>query len=551
MSASTPPSEASTAKEPAQGALDKAAQATSGRNWFGRRARRAATTEEGEGEVDKPKKHLDFGFLPIPKHLRHDPSKPFEFTTFHNWLFAVGATITVSNLYYNQPILVQLASYFDTPYDTVTKATTLVQAGYLCGLVLISPLGDLVPRRPFILTLVTLGGTLAIGLAVCPSSNFTAFLAIHFLTGFVNVTPQVLIPLAADLAHPSKRAASVSIVLSGLILGMVWGRLFAGLLARYTSSPLHVYWLAAAGQYALLITLYWFLPSFPKKKTGLNYFQILWSMVKLFCTEPTLFQACFIGLFSCAIMVSWWTSLTFLLSDTPFSYNTFEIGLFGLTGICAVAWAPFAGKLTDKIMPWCTTLIALCGHVVYLAMAVGTVRLSVAPVIISCILVDICHQTNTVGNQARFFAIDPKSRARVNATYMSFVFVGQAIGSSTGPKVFLRYGWRACYALSLAYAAAAIVILLLRGPHAGGRWIGWGGKYSLRKEKAVEAKKEPEKVVVRGGEEEEVAEVDVEAQKVEGFLASQETTIAEPEAVDLEEMAAGKTAKKHGEVESV
>ncbi|GAA5979159.1 hypothetical protein JCM11641_008445 [Rhodosporidiobolus odoratus] len=459
-------------------------------------------------EVPSVSSGRDIGFnLPVPSHLRHDPAQPFEFTTFHKWLFAAGATITVSNLYYNQPILVQLSEYYSVPYSTVTRVTSLVQAGYLCGLIFLVPLGDLLPRRPLLLALIPLAATFSIGLALCPT--FSGFEALSFLAGFTNVTPQILVPLAADLAHPSKRAASVSIVLSGLLGGMVWGRLFAGVLARFTSSPLHVYWLAAGVQYALFAVMWWCLPVFPRKKTGLNYLQILWSLVKLFFTKPVLFQACFIGLCSCAVMVSWWTSLTFLLSDTPYSYNTFEIGLFGLTGICAVAFAPFAGRLTDRIQPWVITLLALLGQLVTQCIALGGARLNLAPVIICCILVDIMHQTNTIGNQARFFSVDPTARSRVNSVYMAFVFAGQAAGSSAGPHLFLKYGWRACYGLNIALVGGAILVLLARGPSAGDRWIGWGGSYSLRKERVVQ---DEEKTVVE--KEKEV----IEGQKVEGFL---------------------------------
>lgn len=108
-------------------------------------------------------------------------------------------------------------------------------------------------------------------------------------------------------------------------------------------------------------------------------------MVRLFFTKPVLFQAWWLGLMSCTIMVSWWTTLTFLLSDTPFQFNTFEIGLFGLTGICAVAWAPYAGRLTDKMLPWCTSLSALIGHLIFQSIALGAARLNLAPVIICCI----------------------------------------------------------------------------------------------------------------------------------------------------------------------
>ncbi|GAA5894720.1 hypothetical protein JCM6882_006665 [Rhodosporidiobolus microsporus] len=524
------PTEGGAGQPPAAEASGGKAQEKGRMDWFTRRLQPGATH--------------DFGFLPIPRHCRADPERPFVFTTFDNWLFAVGATITVANIYYSQPILVQLSEYYGVEYTTVTRAPSLIQAGYLCGLALISPLGDLFPRRPLILALVALGSTMAVGIALCPT--FAGFEALHFLAGFFNVTPQVLIPLAADLAPPARRASMTSIVLSGLIGGMVWGRLFSGLLARFTSSPLNVYWLAAGSQYALLVVLWWYMPTVPKKQTGLSYPQILWSMVRLFFTKPVLFQAWWLGLLSCTIMVSWWTCLTFLLSDTPFEFNTFEIGLFGLTGICAVAWAPYAGKLTDRLLPWCTSFGSLVGHLIFQAIALGAARLNLAPVIICCIFVDICHQTMTIGNQARFFAIDPKARARINATYMTGTFTGQAIGSSAGPRLFLTYGWRACYAFHVALAVAAMGVLLLRGPHCpGDRWVGWGGVWSLRKvEPVAEPVKKDEKV-------------DVEAQKVEGFMQGEgarerervgEETVVEAPVEGTEEVEGESRRKKEGEI---
>ncbi|GAA5822773.1 hypothetical protein JCM11251_004373 [Rhodosporidiobolus azoricus] len=460
----------------------------------------------------KPADKYDFGFLPIPRHCRTDSERPFVFTTFHNWLFALGATITVANIYYAQPILVQLSEYFDVEYDKVTRAPSLIQAGYLCGIILISPLGDILPRRPLVLGLVALGATVAVGLALCPT--FTSFEALHFLAGIFNVTPQILIPLAADLAPPARRASMTSIVLSGLIGGMVWGRLFAGLLSRFTGSPLHTYWLAAGSQYFLLLILWWFMPVIPPKKTGLNYVQMLWSMVRLYFTKPVLFQAWWLGLMSCTIMVSWWTTLTFLLSDTPFELNAFEIGLFGLTGLCAVAWAPYAGRLTDKMLPWVTSFSAIIGHLIFQCIALGAARLNLAPVIICCIFVDIAHQSMTVGNQARFFAIDPKARARINATYMAGTFTGQAIGSSAGPRLFLTYGWRACYAFHVALSITAMAVLLARGPHCpSDRWIGWGGVYSLKRVKPAPVQGATEEAKEGAGN-----KVDMEAQKAEGFM---------------------------------
>lgn len=107
-------------------------------------------------------------------------------------------------------------------YGEITRVPTLTQAGYLTSLVLCVPLIDLVPRRPLILLLLFGGGAFSLGLAL--TNNYQTFLGLSYVTGLCTVIPQILNPLTADLAPPHRRAAAVSIVVSGLVTGMMFGR---------------------------------------------------------------------------------------------------------------------------------------------------------------------------------------------------------------------------------------------------------------------------------------------------------------------------------------
>lgn len=113
---------------------------------------------------------------------------------------------------------------------------------------------------------------------------------------------------------------------------------------------------------------------------------------------------------------------------------------------------------------------------------------------------------------------------RSDPTVQAFTFLGQTTGSSVGPKLFLRDGWRASYAFNVAFVVGAIAFLCARGPHAKG-WVGWDGVWTLRKE--------PRSSVA--GDDEEKGEADqVAAAKKEAGQVGQETAVEDALQIDSE-----------------
>lgn len=62
---------------------------------------------------------------------------------------------------------------------------------YAVGMLLLSPLGDLVRRRPLLLIVEGSATLLSIGLAV--TGNVNVFKALSFLVGMCTITPQILL----------------------------------------------------------------------------------------------------------------------------------------------------------------------------------------------------------------------------------------------------------------------------------------------------------------------------------------------------------------------
>ena len=184
---------------------------------------------------------------------------------------------------------------------------------------LVCPLGDLVRRRQLNLLLTFCAASLSIGLAV--TSSFPVFAALSFFIGLCSVVPQVLTPLAVDLTPPHRRASCLSIVLSGLIFGVLLARVLSGIIAQFITWRA-VFWIAVGVQYVLCLVLYYVLPDYPAKNKGYTYFGILKSMAKYAVTEPLLVQAITINIPSSACFTNWWVTLTFLLGGPPYNYPT-------------------------------------------------------------------------------------------------------------------------------------------------------------------------------------------------------------------------------------
>lgn len=169
------------------------------------------------------------------------------------------------------------------------------------------------------LLLIFLTTTLTIGLAV--TSSLAVFEAISFLVGMLSVVPQILIPLAADLAPPERRASAIAVVLGGLLFGILVARVIAGVIAEFVTWRI-IYYLAIGLQAIVFVGMYTLLPDYPAKNPQLTYFGILLSMAKYAVTEPLLIQASLILFCASACFSNFWVTLTFLLDGPPYYYST-------------------------------------------------------------------------------------------------------------------------------------------------------------------------------------------------------------------------------------
>ncbi|KAJ3806569.1 MFS superfamily [Lentinula aff. lateritia] len=417
-----------------------------------------------------PQSSKEFCFVPVPQWLIFDSNKPMTLSIWMNIALGLGATFTVANLYYCQPML-GINSF-------LAVIPTLIQSGYAVGVLFISPLGDLVQRRQLVLGLITCTTATTIGLAV--TTSFTAFAVLNFLIGIFSVIPQILVPLAADLAPVDRKAGAIAIIWSSLMMGILVARLLAGIVVEFAS--LHVvYYMAIGIQACVLGGAYLIIPNYPAKDAEGSYSEILRTMGHLAITEPLLIMNTISIFLSTACFAGFWISLTFLL-ESPYSYSTLDIGLFALLGILGVTMAPFFGRMIDRIFPWYSILGSLCLLLLFQAVLVIGAGLNITTVIIAALGLDLFRTTVQVSLTASSFSLNTSARSRINAVMAVAMPLGQVMGTSASSRIFLRYGWRSCYGLALAWTVLQVFLLLARGPHCPpSKWIGYEGGWRIRK----------------------------------------------------------------------
>lgn len=295
-----------------------------------------------------------------------------------------------------------------------------------------------------------------------------------------------MLPLVGDLAPPHRRAAALSVVVSGLQLGILVARVLSGTMANFVTWRA-IYWMSFGLQYAIFVLLWLFMPDYPSTNTNLNYFRLLWSIVQMMGRHAVLVQACLAAFFTSATFTSFWTTLTFLLAGDPYHYTPLTIGLFGLIGIAAMCFGPFyARTVTDRFHPHLSVLVGQLCCLVGICLGTYIGPFNVSGPVLQAFLADFGMQTAAIANRSAIYAVEPKRRNGVNTAFMVFTFCGQLVGTAAGNHIYARAGWIGSGSTSVGFIGLAILAMVSRGPWET-RWLGWRGGWSFRKRDALSA----------------------------------------------------------------
>ncbi|RVO72945.1 MFS transporter [Sinorhizobium medicae] len=376
-------------------------------------------------------------------------------------VFAIAGGAAVGNLYWAQPLLEAMSRDLDTPLSRSSWLVTVVQLGYAFGVFLIVPLGDVVNRRRLVPLIMLLSVAALVASAVAPT--FEVLLAVMVMLGFSTVTGQLLAPLAGDLSPPERRGEFVSTVTAGLLIGILASRTLAGVIAGLAGWRA-IFILAAVVALILTAIIARRIPD-EAPKAAMPYPALIRSVFTIIRREPTVRWTLVLAMLGFGAFTLFWTSLTFLLSAPPYSYSVTMIGMFGLAGLAGAIAARRTGLLHDRGHSVAATG-AFWGLALFAWIVAALGAGSVAPIIISAVLIDIALQGLLILNQMRLFAVSGAERSRLNSAFITANFLGGAAGSAAAGSLWAAGDWTAIVVAGAAISTVSLVIWVLgrRGP---------------------------------------------------------------------------------------
>ncbi|MEV4807221.1 MFS transporter [Nonomuraea sp. NPDC049421] len=387
-------------------------------------------------------------------------------------LLAVVCGVAVAGVYAAQPVLEQMGRDLGVPAERAGWIVAIGQIGYLAGLVLLVPLGDVLDRRRLIAAHLVLTGA-GTALTALAQAGWVAFAGLA-TAGLFAVVVQTTVAYVAAVAPPAERGRSIGVVTSGVVAGILGARVVTGVLAEMWGWR-SVYAALAVLSLALAALVRTALPPDDRpgrmaaarrmpvgERPGRAVVTGRVTAGRLFLTRVPFGERLFLtrGLITFFLFASFgtlWSGLALPLAGDPWRLEESQIGLFGVAGLAGALGAARAGRWADAGRAAPVTGIALALLIGSWA-AIGQLRWSLWLLIAGIVVLDFAVQVVHVSNQHRLTAAYPGRTSGVVGGYMIFYSLGSALGAATTTAVFSAHGWTGASLLGAGFAACALAV---------------------------------------------------------------------------------------------
>jgi len=370
----------------------------------------------------------------------------------------IATGLIVANLYYNQPLLEDIARTFHVSRAKAGQVSMLTQIGYATGMFFLAPLADMVKRKR--LMLIVFAFIVLSLLVTALSQSINLLILASFLLGVSSMIPQLLVPMAAHLAKPGERGKKIGVIMSGLLIGILLSRTFSGLISQYFGWRA-VFYIAAGIMLVMWLMIGLFLPEVEPDYKG-SYKSLMVSLIDLVKKEPKLRLAALRGALCFACFSAFWTTIVFLLKQN-FNMSSGVAGEFGLVGAFGALAAGLMGHLSDKMdaykLSGFTLLLILISFIIFIFSGHSIIGL-----IIGVIILDMGVQATHISNQSIIFALDAGARNRINTIYMVSYFIGGSVGTFFATQLWNSFQWEGVCITGITLSVITLIIHFANHP---------------------------------------------------------------------------------------
>jgi predicted MFS family arabinose efflux permease len=395
------------------------------------------------------------------KSIKSGPRAPLPF-------LGLACAVGVSTMYFNQPLLLEMSHSYGITAGRVGFVAVATQVGYAIGLFTFVPLGDVLERRALMMRMYGAVTVALLLVALAPGLGW--LIAASLLLGLFASVTHVVLPIAPDLVSQEQRGRAIGTVMTGLLLGILLARTFAGWV-----SGIHGWrwvFVVAAVINATFVPLIWkVMPKLPPKQQ-LRYSDAMLSLWTLFRTQPLLRESSIVGALVFASFSCFWTTLAFLL-QSHYGLGAGVAGTFGVVGAAGALVAPLAGRLSDRhgsrwVISLGMGLLMFSYILLWVEEPAGiSTTFHIIALVVGVLVLDVGAQMTQVANQTRIFGLVPSARSRLNTVYMTVYFTGAAVGSALATMAWAHWKWNGVCCLAIGFIALAGLRHAIGSRHAG------------------------------------------------------------------------------------
>ncbi|MBI5923332.1 MAG: MFS transporter [Betaproteobacteria bacterium] len=360
----------------------------------------------------------------------------------------VAAAFT--NIYLTQPVLPVLANEFGVDAAGASLTVSMTVLGIAMSNLLFGRLGDRYPLRPILL----IGGVMVAlaGIFAALTESFSLLVAARFTQGLF--IPALTTCVAAYLAN-NVPLASLNVALGAYVSATVVGGLGGRLLGGFLHPPLHWRYAFVSAAVLLIVSALaaarWLpgvnaRPHHSEGEVGYRALLSSWSVLRMYC----------VGFGAFWVFSTTFNFLPFHLSEPPISASTHLITFLYMAYLIGAVMGPLAGRLANRFGSGRTLVVgALLFEASLAGMMLPSIPLVVLALLGSCAGFFTIHAAAAGALNSRLTS----SRARGNALYVLFYYVGGALGITAGGYAWRHGGWPAVLGLN----ALVLIIPFLVG----------------------------------------------------------------------------------------